>query len=296
MNDIKINYDWNLIKSFIHVFEAGSFSCAAKRSNISQPTLSRHIDELEKSLQMTLFERGRNGAMPTDSALKLADYARHIKIKADALSLFALGKSKELSGTVRITASEIVSTYLLPPIISKLSYEAPEIEVELVSTNKVENLTAREADIAIRMVRPTQLSLIAKKITSYKIGAFAHKDYLRNFGTPKTPSDLLEHRVLGYDRNETIIEGFAKAGVKIDRNFFKFRCDDQAVYWQTLCAGAGIGFAPNFLAQRESQLVQILPDIAIPDMPVWLVSHQEVRTNAKVRMVYDFLSKNLPAQ
>ncbi len=288
-----MDFDWNLIKSFLYVLDEGSFSGAAKKSSISQPTLSRHIEELEKSLKMTLFERGRNGAKPTKEALKLAYYARHVKIKTDALSLFALGKTNILGGTVRISSPRIISTHLLPKIIGDLLEKTPKIEIELVSTDRVENLLEREADIAIRTVRPNQQNLLAKKISDIEMGIFAHRQYLQKYGTPKNNADLLEHQILGYDREENIIRGFREEKINIDRHFFRFRCDDKIVYWHAICAGMGIGFAPKFLAHGHNDIVHLLPNITIPNLPLWLVTHKELRTNANIRMVYEFLSKEL---
>lgn len=287
------SYDWNLIKSFVAVLDEGTLSAAAIKLGISQPTLSRHMDELENSLQMVLFERGRNGAKPTGDALSIADNAREIKAATHALSLSATGKSEQLSGTVRITASQVVSTYLMPEIFTKLADMAPEIEIELVSTNNVESLTEREADIAVRMVRPGQPHLIATKVNEFRVGTYAHKNYLAKWGTPLTPEDLQQHRVLGYDKNELIIEGFARSGMQFDRNFFHFRCDDQVVYWRTICAGAGIGFGPEFLAADTPFLTKIMKNLPIPSLPVWLVTHREIKTNQRIRKVFDFLADEL---
>ena len=287
------SYDWNLIKSFVVVLDEGTLSAAAKKLGISQPTLSRHMDELENSLGIVLFERGRNGAKPTSDALSIADNAREVEAATQALSLSATGKSEQLSGTVRITASQIVSTYLMPEIITRLIDVAPEIEVELVSTNNVESLTEREADIAVRMLRPNQPHLIARKVNEFRVGVYAHKSYLAKWGIPVTPEDLRRHRVLGYDKNELILDGFIRSGMQIDRNFFHFRCDDQVAYWRTICAGAGIGFGPAFLAGNEAQLTRIVKDLQIPSLPVWLVTHREVKTNRRIRKVYDFLADEL---
>ncbi|MCF6343084.1 MAG: LysR family transcriptional regulator [Devosiaceae bacterium] len=287
------SFDWNLIKSFLAVLDAGTLSGAAKILGISQPTLSRHMDELERSLKITLFERGRNGAKATKSALAIAEHARKIAQNTKELELSATGKSEDLSGTVRISASQIISNYLLPKIITQLMQQQPQIEIELVSTNKVENLSEREADIAVRMVRPNQPSLIAKKINEVKVGAFAHKSYLELNGEPDIPHNMTGHRFLGYDDNNAIIEGFAQAGIKIDRSFFQFRCDDQVAYLQAIFSGAGIGFIPLFIANQHSNLQQISKYLATPTMPIWLVTHKEVKTNLSIRMVFDFLAQEL---
>jgi DNA-binding transcriptional LysR family regulator len=287
------SYDWNLIKSFLAIFENGSLSAASKLLGISQPTLSRHMDELELSLGVVLFERGRKGAIPTAEALAICDHAREILVATQALALSAAGKSKELRGVVRITASQVVATYLLPAIIAKFMDLAPEVEVEIVATDKVESLTERQADIAVRMVRPKRASLVARKVNEIALGIYGRKDYLENQPQVKVPGDLNNHCVIGYDIDDRIIVGMAQVGLKVERNYFRFRCDDQIVCWQALCEGMGIGFAPKYLARNKSCLVEVAKDHLIPALPVWLVTHREVKTNARIRMVFDFLAEEL---
>ncbi len=287
------SYDWNLIKSFLAVMDEGTLSAAAKILGISQPTLTRHISELENALGILLFERDRNGARPTSGALAISDNAREINAANQALCLSATGKSQELHGTIRITASQIVATYLLPKILAKLLDEAPEISVELVATDKVENLNERDADIAIRMVRPQKSELIARKVNEIGLGIYAHAEYLSARPPADTPADLDHHRIIGYDIDERIIIGMADAGMDVDRNYFRFRCDDQVTCWQALCDGMGVGFAPNYLAKTNKDLVHIAQYISIPSLPVWLVTHKQIKTNRRIRMVFDFLAAEL---
>ena len=289
------SYDWNLIKSFLAILEAGTLSGAAKALGISQPTLTRHVDELENSLNVVLFERGRRGALPTTAALAIADHARDIFAATQALSLSATGKSNQLQGTVRITASQIVATYLMPQIFTRLMDEAPQVQIELVATDKVENLTEREADIAVRMVRPQRPNLIARKVNDIELGIYAHKDYLKNYPPLKSPQDLASHRLIGYDNDDRIIKGLALAGLEVDRNFFQLRCDDQVACWRALCTGAGIGFAPNYLATKNPGLVRVGEEFPIAPLPIWLVTHREIKTNRRIRMVFDYLADELSA-
>jgi DNA-binding transcriptional LysR family regulator len=289
------SYDWNLIKSFLTVLDQGTLSAAAKVLGISQPTLTRHINELENALGILLFERDRNGARPTSGALAISDHAREINAANQALCLSATGKSEELHGTIRITASQIVATFLLPKILSKFLDESPEISVELVATDKVENLNERDADIAIRMVRPQKSELIARKVNEIGLGIYAHAEYLSGRQPVNTPADLDHHRIIGYDIDERVIIGMAEAGMDVDRNYFRFRCDDQVACWQALCEGMGVGFAPRYLAKTNSDLVQIAQYISIPPLPVWLVTHKQIKTNRRIRMVFDFLAAELAA-
>ena len=288
-------FDWNLVKSFLAILEHGTLSAASRKLALSQPTLSRHVDELEAALGVLLFERGRRGALPTSAALAIAEHAREMNAATQALSLSATGKSKELRGTIRITASQIVATYLLPALLTKLMDQAPEVAVELVATDQVENLTRREADIAIRMVRPDTATLVAKKVNEIALGIYGHRDYLKNRPAVNVPEDLDHHRIIGYDSDERIIAGMAQAGLKVDSDYFRFRCDDQVACWEALCQGMGIGFAPRYLAHKIPALIKIGEEFPIAPLSVWLVTHREVKSNRRIRMVFDFLAEELSA-
>jgi len=286
-------FDWNLIKSFLAVFDAGTLSGAAAATGTSQPTLGRHVDELETLTGLVLFERGRSGMTPTPNALALAEEARAMRAGADAFAMTAAGRDTAVEGTIRITASEIVSNYVLPEILVALQEAEPALEIEIVASNSVENLLSRDADIAVRMVRPTQNDLIARKVNDMAMGAFARRDYLEKHGTPHNIADLSTHRIAGYDRNDLIERGMARLGVQFDRSMFRFRVDNQIVYWEMVKAGAGIGFGPRFVAAKSPGLVRILPDLDIEPLPFWLASHRELRHSARVRRVYDFLAEEL---
>lgn len=291
MND----FDWNLLKSFLGVLDAGSLSAASRKLAVSQPTLGRHITELEAGLGVTLFERGREGLLATPAAIAIADRAREIDVQTGALALAAAGKSAEIAGTIRITASEVVATYLLPDILWQLLETEPDLEIELVPSNDVQNLLRRDADIAVRMVEPAQLDLVTRKVNAMTMGVFAHRDYLARHGTPQNEEDLLGHVIVGYDRSDLIIRGFRDQGIEVTRHFFRLRTDNQITAWELVCAGCGIGFGPNPLAATQPDLVRLEFGVEIPSLPMWLVTHREVRTSARIRKVYDFLADRLAA-
>ncbi|MCI5075120.1 LysR family transcriptional regulator [Oricola sp.] len=289
------HFDWNLIKSFLAVLDAGSLSGAALSTGISQPTLGRHIDELETLTGLVLFERGRSGMTPTQNALALLEEARSMQAGADALAMTVAGRETAVAGTIRITASEIVSNYVLPEVLIALQEAEPALEIELVASNSVQNLLARDADIAVRMVRPVQNDLIARKVNEMAMGAYARRDYLDRHGTPDTVADMASHRLIGYDRNDLIERGMARLGLTFDRSQFRFRVDNQIVNWELVKAGAGIGFGPRFVAAKSPDLVRVLPWLDIEPLPYWLCSHRELKHSARVRRVYDFLAQRLAA-
>ena len=287
-------FDWALVRSFLAVLDAGSLMGAARKLGAQQPTLSRHLAELESQLGMPLFERTGRGVTPTAAGLAIADAARQMEVAADALALALAGRRAATTGSVRITTSQVAACWLLPPVLAALQVEEPGIQVELVASNQLSNLLRREADIAVRMVRPAQGSLIARKLAEIPIIAAAHADYLARAGTPRLPADLLRHRLIGYDRDDTIVRGFAALGVALQPQSFSLRTDDQVAYGRLVAAGAGIGFVAKYNIAHWPGVQQVLPELKIPPLPCWLAVHREIRGNAVVRRVYDFLAKALP--
>jgi DNA-binding transcriptional LysR family regulator len=288
-------FDWALVKSFLAVLDAGSLMGAARHLGAQQPTLSRHIAELEAQLGVPLFERTGRGVAPTAAALAIADAARQMDDGAASLGR-ALVKSRDATtGKVRITTSMVAGCWLLPPIMARLQIEEPGIAVELATSNQLANLLRREADIAVRMVRPAQSSLVARKLGEVAICAAAHRDYLVRAGLPRRPEELLRHRLIGYDRDDTIERGFAAMGFAIPSEQFVLRTDDQVAYGRLVAAGAGIGFVARYNVGHWPGVEPILPMLAIPALPCWLAVHREIRGNRIVRRVYDFLAEAIPA-
>jgi DNA-binding transcriptional LysR family regulator len=288
-------FDWSLAKSFLAVLDAGSLMGAARRLQAQQPTLSRHIAELEAQLGVPLFERTGRGVTPTAAALAIADAARQMQDGAGALAR-SLAKSRDATtGTVRVTTSQVAATWMLPPLLAQLQQIEPGIDVELVASNQLTNLLRREADIAVRMVRPQQGSLVARKLADIPIVAAAHQSYLARAGTPRRPEDMLGHRLIGYDRDETIVRGFAAMGMVLARERFALRTDDQVAYGRLVAAGAGIGFVARYNIDHWPGVQVVLPQLRIPPLPCWLAVHREIRGNRLVRRVYDFLAEAIPA-
>ncbi|MBX3659539.1 MAG: LysR family transcriptional regulator [Ramlibacter sp.] len=287
-------FDWSLIRAFLAALDQGSLLGAARALGTTQPTVGRHIAELESQLGAVLFERTGRGLLPSDLALRLADAARAMESSAHQLARQASGAETAVSGTVRITASQPVACFVMPGVLAQMRQALPDVQVELVASNAVSNLLRREADIALRMVQPDQSSLVAKRIARVTIGAYAHRDYLRRRGTPRVPTDLLSHELVGTDRDEALLRGFASFGYTVGPEAFALRTDDLVAYWEAVRAGLGVGFVADYLARTDSGLVPVLPMIKVPPLPVWLTVHREIRTNRRIRAVYDFLSQAVP--
>jgi DNA-binding transcriptional LysR family regulator len=292
MNGQHLN--WQLIPTFLAVFDQGSLTAAARQLGSSQPTMGRHVAELEAQLGTPLFERTGRGLLATAAARQLADAARAMESGALTLLRGAQQAQTALSGTVRLSASQPVACFLLPPLLARLRAELPGVQIELVVSNAVSDLLKREADIAIRMVRPTQGALVARRIGQVSLSACAHRDYLARRGRPQQPADLLRHDLVGHDRLPDIVRGFAALGHPVGPQQFGLRTDDLIAYWAAVRAGLGIGFVARYLLRNDPELEPVLPGLALPVLPVWLVVHREIRSIRRFRAVFDCLARELP--
>ncbi|MEO0989620.1 MAG: LysR family transcriptional regulator [Pseudomonadota bacterium] len=285
--------DWSLIPSFLAVAETGSLSAASRKLRISQPTVGRHIETMETALEVELFARHARGLTLTQAGTTLIPHAEAMARSAAAMNMAAAGQDVELGGTVRITASTYVSQHILPPIIEQIIDHSPGVSIELDATDATENLLFREADIALRMYRPTQLDTVTRHLGDLRIGLYASKAYLDRYGRPKTDSDLSSHRLVGYDRDERIIQGMRERGLHVGRDSFQVRCDNDAAYWKLVQAGCGIGIAQVVVGCRDPQVEQVLPDLPLPALPVWLTAHETLRRTPRVSRVWDMLAEGL---
>jgi DNA-binding transcriptional LysR family regulator len=259
----------------------------------SQPTVSRRLAALEGELGSALFERVGRGLQLTAAGKALVQPARQMRAAATDLNLAALHQNNATAGTVRLSASEMTATYVLPSILGKLRRTHPEIQIELAVTNRVENLLERDADIAVRHANPGQGGLIARRIGSFRIGAFAHRDYLSKVGKDIDIAHRERYEWLGLDRSDLLLRGFQRFGIKVDRELFALRCDDQVTLWQMVLGGMGIGFGPQLIAAKTPALRQVLTEMQIPPLPVWLATHRELKGSARIRTVFTALADGL---
>ncbi len=287
--------DWNLLSAFVQLVDASTLSKAARMSGLSQPTLSRQIQQLERQLKLPLFERSARGMQLTEAGLKLVAHAMRMREAADGVARSAQGLEDDLAGSVRISASELTACHILPRILTTLRQRYPAIEFEVVASNEVSNLLNREADIAVRMAPPKQTELVARKVTTLEVGIYAHKRYLRKQGVPKSLAELLDCDLIGYDRDDSLRKGLIAAGAAKSALRFAFRSDSHEVCWQMVREGFGCGFITAVIAATDANVVRLLPRAAVPSLPIWLTVHREVRSNRRLRIVYDALAAELLA-
>ena len=295
IQDCMENVDWWRIRSFLAVAETGSLSAAARALNLSQPTLGRHIAELESGLNLILFTRTARGLVQTAAAKALVPHAMAMRDAAAKMSLVAAGHDETMSGTVRLTASRVVANYILPAMLAQFRQMEPNIQIELVPSDSSENLLFREADIAVRMYRPTQLNVITSHVCDLPMGLYATPAYISQHGTPQNFDDLGAHEFVGFDRSDAIISIMRNMGLTRVREDFNLRCDDQIVYWSLVRAGCGIGGMQTVIADAEPGVVRVAQFITLPALPIWLTAAEELRQTPRIRRVFDHLSHSFKA-
>jgi DNA-binding transcriptional LysR family regulator len=277
------------------VIDAGSLSGAARVLDLSQPTVGRHIEALEAALDAPLFTRSATGLNPTRLALALEPHARAMAAAAETLARTAAGDADSARGVVRVTASEIVAVHVLPEILTQFRRAHPQIDIELVASNRQEDLLRRDADVAIRMVRPTQDALLARRIGEVRIGFFARRDYLEQFGAPESIEDLRRHTVVGFDRGQVIPAARAAVNFEITPDLFGLRTDSDSAQIAALRAGFGVGALQEPLAARDPDLVPVLKGQVSFALEVWVVMHEDLRADRRVRLLFDHLVESITA-
>jgi DNA-binding transcriptional LysR family regulator len=285
--------DWSLIRTFLAVAEEGSFSSAARRLGSSQPTVGRQVAALEAAVGAPLFVRHAQGMRVSDAGADLLAPAREMARAARTLALAAAGKSDAMSGTVRLTASVMMAQHVLPPTIASIRAALPEVAIELVASDATDNLLFREADIAVRMFRPDQLDVVTKHLGDLPLGLYGAVRYLDRAGRPRTIHDILGHHFVGYDRDDRIIRGFREMGYSVARDFFATRTDAQAVNWELVRAGCGLGIGQVLIAARDPLVERVVPDLRLPVLPVWLTAHEAIRRTPRIRRVWEMLEADL---
>lgn len=281
--------DWTLVRSFLAVAESGSLSAAARKLHVSQPTLGRQIRQMEASLGASLFLRRPRGFELTDAGQSILPAAQRMQEAMTEIALTVAGRDSETTGTVRITASEVVAHHIMPALITQIRATYPGISVDLVASDRSDNLLFREADIAVRMYRPEQLEIVTRKIGEMQLAVCAAKSYLERRGRPTTPEEMLDHDLIGYDQSELILRGMRELGWPATRDWFATRCDNQNVYWELLKSGCGIGFGQQSLIATTPEVEMLEIGVEIPTLPVWLAAPQAVRHMPRISVVWEQL-------
>jgi DNA-binding transcriptional LysR family regulator len=286
---------WELFRSFLAVARHGSLSGAARALRLTQPTLGRHVDLLEQALGAPMFTRSPQGLIPTETALALVPLAEAMESGAATMVRVASGQGDNIAGVVRITASEIVGAEILPGILAGFADKYPKIAVELHLSNRTEDILRRDADIAVRMVRPTQSGLVARRLGQTVLGLYADQKYLDAHGIPTDVADLQRLRIIGFDRDPLSARMVEAAGLALSRDMFSLRVDNDLAQLAALRAGYGIGGCQVGIARRDPNLVRVLPGAFAVPLETWLVMHEGLRAQPRVRRAFDHLAEGLTA-
>jgi DNA-binding transcriptional LysR family regulator len=287
--------DWNQLRSFLATAEGGSLSAAARKLGLSQPTLSRQVAALERALGVTLFERVGRSVQLTDAGIALVEHARAMRAAADDLALAASGQAQGVEGPVSISASDAVAAWLLPPILARLREQAPGIVVEVISSNSLADLRRREADIAVRHVRPDHPDLIGRLVREGIASHYASRGYVARHGHPRRADDIEGHRFIGTDRSGRYLEHLRAYGLPVRAAQFAAVSENVVVSWRLVEEGVGICALMDEIAARMTGLVRVLDEMPPIRFPFWLVTHRELRTSRRMRVVFEALAQGLAA-
>jgi DNA-binding transcriptional LysR family regulator len=288
-----VRFDWNQARAFLVTAEEGSLSAAARALGMTQPTLGRQVTALEEELGIALFERVGRGLKLTAGGVDLLDHVRKMGESANHLSLAASGQSQTIEGPICITASEVISGFLLPPLLERLRHLHPGVQIKVVATNAVRDLRRREADIAIRSGRPTDPNLIATRLRDTPAHLYAAPLYLKRLGNPRTAADFSRADFIGFaDDDGRFLHGLNALGFSLTPKNFPIHTDNHMVLWEMVKSGLGVGAIIDEVGDAEPRVVRALPSMAAIPVPAWLVAHREVHTSRRVRTVFDLLAQH----
>lgn len=282
-------FDWNHAHVFLTVAKMGSLTAAADAHDLSQSTLSRQMSSLEAQLGLTLFERMGRGIQVTDAGHQLIRYIEVMQEAANHIALNAKGHSESLHGTVTLAVSELDAAFRLPPIVKRIRELAPELQLNIEVSNSIANLKTREADIAIRNKRPEQTDLITRKLATESIDLF---------GTPKYVAQLERAhyenaQIIGFDQQEEVIGILNQRGWSVDGRNFQVTSGFQWLHVELARQGESLVILPTDIGNSIGLQAVRRCDQALFELPIWLVSHRELRTNPRVRFVFDQLIAGL---
>ena len=290
------NLDWNQLKAFLQTAQTGTLSAAARKLALTQPTLSRQVAAIEQQMGVTLFERVGKAMVLTPTGLDLLEHARAMGAAAEALGLAASGRSQAVGGVVSVSATDAVAADLLPPIVQRLRAREPGIAVEVISSNALSDLLRREADIAIRHVKPEQPDLIARLVREATAHFYASEGWVKTYGHPRSAQDATEVPFVGSDRSGRYLAYLRQHGLNLSEDNFSCYSDHTVAHWALVCQGMGIGAMMTEIARKTPGMVRVLDDLPPVRFPIWLVSHRELRTLRRIRVVFEALAEGLASE
>ncbi len=291
-----VSFDWNQARAFLATVEEGSLSAAARALGLTQPTLGRQVTALEAALGIVLFERVGQSMVLTPSGAELLDHVRVMRDAASRMSLTASGQSQTVAGKVRVTASDIFAAYVLPPVLRRLRKLAPQLEIDVVAANDIRDLQRREADVAIRHVRPEQPDLIARLLHETKGYFYASTSYLDKRGRPASLQELVSHDFISFGDTDRMLGYMHDVGLALTDENFRLGSENGIVAWEFVRQGLGVAPMSENVGAKTIGVEQLLPDMDPFIFPVWLTTHRELHSSRRIRLVFDTLADELSAE
>lgn len=285
--------DWTLVRSFIAVMREGSLTAAATVLGTTQPTVGRHVRDLERLTGDALFERHGQRLVPTERAQELFENAVRVERDMTALGRAFVEPLGAVAGTVRVTTSEIFAVHVLPDLLRPLLERHSELTIEVISSNAVDDLVRRDADIAVRFVRPVQPDLVARTVGEIALGLYASASYIEANEEPHSLPALLEHRMVTAPGAPEVRAFARERDIAFDRLRFALQSDSLLVRQSAVRAGIGIGPLHRWIGDSEASLTRVLPNLALPPLPIWLTSHADLKRSRRLRMVFDHIADGL---
>jgi DNA-binding transcriptional LysR family regulator len=296
MDHAKTTPDWTHLRAFLSTAETGSLSAAARALCLTQPTLSRQVAALEDQLGVMLFERVGRRLDLTDAGRELLPHARDMGLAAERVALSASGQRSEISGQVRITASDITAAMFLPSVVATLRKIAPQLTIDVIASNDIQDLMRREADIAIRHQRPDQPDLVARLVLDAVGHFYAAKSYLDKRGRPTSRAELASHDWVSFGDANRMAEYLVAMDIPLTVDVFKSSSENGLVSWELARAGLGICPMDDYVAASAPDMEAVMHDDLHVTFPIWLVTHREIHTSPRIRLVYDLLAEAIAAR
>lgn len=281
--------EWDDLKYFLAVARSGSLTEAGQRLKTSASTVSRRIAVLEKRLGVHLFDRKSSGYVLTESGVEIRQKAEDVEAAALSVERAALGRDMISSGVVRVTASDDIAANLVAPHLGRFQDRYPNIVLEIIAQMELADLTRREADIALRGSRPTRGHFVIRRAGVWHFGLYASRNYVETHHLKPGLNDLSEVKIITWTKQWSHLRGgpwFAEyaRGAKV-----ALASDSRRVHHAACKAGLGVAILPCALADKETDLICLLPPKKVLSLPLWLVVHRDLARTARVRAVLDFL-------
>lgn len=291
----RLDFDWNRARTLLATIDGGSLTAAARSLGSSQPTVGRHVQQLEEELGVVLFERTGTQLTPTPVAIELAEHVREMEAAAHRMALTASGQAHTLTGTVSISCSEGVSTFLLPRTICAIRKDHPGIRLRLVVTNDTSDLARREADIAVRNYRPRSPDLVAKRIRDSVAAFYATPAYLDRVGRPEHEQDTERLEFIAFEPVQAFQEGLQRLGLALTDEQCTLVCGHHLTHLALVKEHGGVAMLMEEIAAQEPVLERV-PTLPTVPVPLWLTCRRELHTSRRVRVVFDALAAGLASE